>query len=430
MTLPRIPAAFALLLLTLPTWADDFERAPIFYSKATPDNVVSRLQTKLDVGTSQLRYDATHGYLPSVLEHLGVPTASQTFVFSKTSLQRSRISAKTPRALYFNDDVYLGYCQNGQVLEISAADPKLGAVFYTLDQEETAKPKFTRQVEGCILCHGSSHTKQVPGHFLRSVFPDRTGDPILTMGTIRVDQTTPFDRRWGGWYVTGTHGSQTHLGNLVVTNRNDRESAIKNPDGLNVTRLDDRFNASAYLTPHSDIVALMVLEHQVEMHNLLTRANLQTRIALHEEARLNKELGRAADYSSETTYRRLKSVGDPLVRYLLFCGEAKLTGKVAGTSTFAADFAKKGPRDAKGRSLREFDLERRVFKYPCSYLIYSEAFAALPTAMKEYVYARLHDVLTGRDYTIGTSHLSAEDKQAIFEILLATKNDLPDYWRK
>jgi hypothetical protein len=287
-----------------------------------------------------------------------------------------------------------------------------------------------RQTDSCLLCHGSSQTKNVPGHILRSVYPDRGGEPIFSLGTLRVDQTTAIDRRWGGWYVTGKHGKQTHLGNLIVKNRNDREAIANNPEGQNLTSLKSFFDTSAYLTPHSDIVALMVLEHQAEAHNLLARASIQTRLALHDQAQLNKELGQAPDYQTETTWRRMKSVGDPLVRYLLFSQEAKLTDKIEGTSTFAADFVKHGPRDAKGRSLREFDLERRLFKYPCSYLIYSESFEQLPTAMKEYVYQQMHDVLTDRHYGGGYGHLSAGDRQAILEIMRDTKKDLPGYWRK
>ncbi len=430
------PVAWLLVgftLLVLPGYAradDDFERPPINYSKAKPDNPISRLQAKLDASKLQLAFHKDHGYLPAVLKALQVPESSQTLVFSKTSLQRARISPKTPRAVYFNDDMYVGFCQGGQVLEINAVDPQLGAVFYTLDQQASDRPQFVRQIDACILCHASSQTKNVPGHILRSVYPDRSGEAILSLGSVRIDQATPIDRRWGGWYVTGTHGKQTHLGNLIVRNRNDREAIANNPDGQNIADLKTFFDASAYPTPHSDIVALMVLEHQAEAHNLLTRASIQTRLALHDLALLNKELGRAPDYQSETTERRIKSVGEPLVRYLLFSGEAKLTDRIQGTSTFAADFAKQGPRDSKGRSLREFDLERRLFKYPCSFLIYSEAFAQLPTVMKEYVYQRLHDVLTDRDYSAGFGHLNAPDRQAMLEILRDTKKDLPAYWRK
>ena len=281
-----------------------------------------------------------------------------------------------------------------------------------------------------MLCHASSQTKNVPGHLVRSVYPDRGGEPIFSLGTMRVDQTTPLNRRWGGWYVTGTHGKQTHLGNLIINNRNDRDTIAKNPEGLNIKDLKSFFDTSAYLTPHSDIVTLMVLEHQAEAHNLIARASIQTRLALHDRTTLNNELGRAPDEYSETTDRRIRIVGEVLVRFLLFSGETKLTDKIEGTSTFAADFVKQGPRDKKGRSLRDFDLERRLFKYPCSYLIYSDAFAQLPSVMRDYVYQQMYDVLTERHYGGGFGHLSAGDRQAILEILRDTKKDLPDYWRK
>jgi hypothetical protein len=408
---------------------DDFERAPISYSKANPKNAVSRLQSSLDAGKLHLPYHQERGYLDAVLKALKVPESSQMLVFSKTSLQRSRISPKTPRAIYFSDDMYIGFCQSGQVVEISAVDPQLGAVFYTLEQHKVDHPKFERQIDACILCHGSSQTRNVPGHIVRSVYADRSGEAILSLGTHRVDQTTPLERRWGGWYVTGTHGKQMHLGNLIVKNRGDRETIANNPAGQNITDLKGLLETADYATPHSDIVALMVLEHQAEAHNLIARAGIQTRLALHDQALLNKELGRSADYQSDTTYRRIKSVADPLVRYLLFSQEAKLTEKIQGTSPFATEFAKRGPRDGKGRSLRDFDLERRLFKYPCSYLIYSEAFAGLPAAAREVVYQGMHDVLTNREYGGGFSHLSADDRQAILEILRDTKKDLPDDWR-
>lgn len=408
---------------------DDFERPPINYSKAKPHNPIERLQEKLDAGKLELPFHAEHGYLSAVLKALQVPESSQVLVFSKTSMQRHRISPWSPRALYFNDELYIGFCRAGQVLEISAVDPQLGAVFYTLDQQEVSRPRFARQTDACMLCHASSNTQNVPGHTVRSVFADRGGEAILSMGTSRVNQTTAIDRRWGGWYVTGTHGTQTHLGNLIVKNRNDHE-ALANAEGQNVTNLTSFIDTSKYLTPHSDIVALMVLEHQAEAHNLIARASIQTRLALHDQALINKELGRAPGSNSESTDRRIRSVGDALVRYLLFSEEAKLTGKIKGTSTFAADFVKNGPRDKKGRSLREFDLDRRLFKYPCSYLIYSEAFEKMPKAMKDCVYQQMHDVLTERYSGGGFGHLSTGDRQAILEILRDTKKDLPEYWRE
>jgi hypothetical protein len=388
---------------------------------------VSQFQAKLDDGSAKLSYDDRVGYLKSVLEGLNVPISSQTLVFSKTSLQRHKIAPKTPRAIYFNDDVYVGFCQNGDVVEISAADPQLGAVFYTLDQEPAEKPRFTRQVDNCLLCHGATHTRGVPGHFVRSVYVDGVGFPVLAMGTHRVDHTSPLSKRWGGWYVTGTHGNQQHLGNLIVHGKQEREP-VDNSAGQNVTDLSKRIRTDAYLSGHSDLIALMVLEHQGEAHNLLTNASFQAREALFAEQRLNKELGEPEGHRWDSTTTRIRSSCESLVKYLLFSDEAPLTGPLQGTTTFATDFMSRGIRDSQGRSLRDFDLERRVFKYPCSYLVYSKAFDALPDEARQQVYRRLWDVLTGKDQSKPFAHLSESDRSAIREILIETKSGLPAYW--
>lgn len=407
--------------------AQDFEQAPIHYATATPDNLVSRLQARLDAGEVTLKHDEHAGYLKAVLEELNVPAASQTLVFSKTSLQRQRISPRTPRAIYFNDEVYVGYCQAGDVVELSAADSRLGAVFYTLDQDVSHPPRIVRQVDNCLQCHGSSHTRHIPGHFIRSVYVDGSGFPALAMGTHRIDQSSPITKRWGGWYVTGTHGDQSHLGNLIVSARQDREP-VDNAAGQNITSLESRFKTSAYLTPHSDIVALMVMEHQAEAQNLITRANFQATEALYAEQRLNKELGEPAGQRWDSTTTRIRNSSEELVKYLLFSGEATLTSRIEGTSSFAREFPDRGPRDSKGRSLRDFDLQRRLFKYPCSYLIYSEAFDHLPDESRERTLRRIFEVLTGVDRSPSFAHLTPDDRESILEILRDTKRNLPDYW--
>jgi len=405
----------------------DFEHEPINYGTAVPDNPISRLQVELDSSRAELKYDDRVGYLKSVLEALQISISSQTLVFSKTSLQRQKIAPRTPRAIYFSDDMYIGFCQDGEVVEISAVDPQLGAVFYTLDQAPTEKPRFTRQIDNCLLCHASSHTRGVPGHVVRSVYVDSVGFPVLAMGTHRIDHSSPLSKRWGGWYVTGTHGDQQHLGNLIVSGKQEREP-VDNAAGQNVTSLERRFPTSAYLSPHSDLVALMVLEHQVEAHNLLTRASFQTREAMYSEERLNRELGEPAGHRWDSTTTRIRSATEALVKYLLFCDEATLTGQLRGTTPFADEFQGRGVRDPQGRSLRDFDLQRRLFKYPCSYLIYSASFDALPAEAKTVVYRRLWEVLSGQDKSKTFQHLSDDDRTAIREILIATKPGLPDYW--
>jgi len=408
--------------------ADEFERPPIEYSKAAADNCIARLEQQLERGETKFDYDERLGYLQSLLAALQVPVESQMLVFSKTSLQRQRISPRTPRAIYFNDEVYIGFCQSGDVLEISAVDPKLGTVFYTLDQHEQEKPRFTRQADNCLICHSSSRTDGVPGHVVRSLLVDLSGQPILSAGSSTVDHTTPLADRWGGWYVTGKHGDQKHLGNLIIRGR-DVPRPVENDKGLNVTELADRFAVERYLSPHSDIVALMVLEHQALLHNRLTKASYATRQALHYEAALNKALGEPPDNRLDSTTRRIQSAGDDLVEAMLMVDEAELTAPIEGTSGFATKFSQQGPRDRHGRSLRDFDLRRRMFKYPCSYLIYSRAFDELPGEMRDYVWRHLWQVLAENEDAETFAHLSAEDKRAIVEIIRQTKDGLPEYWK-
>lgn len=418
----------AAMLLALPGAADavrgqDFEQAPINYAKRTPNNAASRLFADLEAGRKTLKFDEEFGYLPALLDALRVPRSSQTLVFSKTSLQRSRIAPETPRALYFNDDVYIGYCQQGEVVEISATDDELGTVFYTLDQRETHVPLWTRQTDNCLTCHASSSTNNVPGHLIRSVYSDVQGFPILSASSYRTDQTSPLEHRWGGWYVSGTHGAQKHLGNLVIRTHDEPE-AVDNAAGQNVVDLSKLVDTERYLTPHSDLVALMVLEHQAPAHNRITHANFATRQALHYEAELNRELGEPAGKRWESTTSRIKSACEPLVEYLLFCDETPLTERIAGSSRFAEEFAAPGPRDKRGRSLRELDLTKRMFRYPCSYLIYSSSFAALPKEAKSYVYRRLHEILDGGDESPKFRHLTPGDRRAVREIL---RDTLPDF---
>lgn len=418
------------LLLPRTACADlPYEQEPIDYLKAPVDDPIARLQQRLDAGEAKLNYDEQRGYLPAVLEQLGISTASQTLVFSKTSFQRQRISRRTPRALYFNDDTYIGYVQQGEVVEVSTTDPRQGAVFYTLSQQRVDKPVFLRQTHDCLLCHSSSKTEEVPGHLVRSVYPDASGQPVFSAGTFTTNHASPLRDRWGGWFVTGKHGAQSHMGNVTVTDR-QRPENLDRAAGANRSSVEGLIDAAPYLTPHSDIVALMVLEHQTKMHNLITAANYHARLALHYEAGLNKALDRPAGSISDSTLRRIHSPAEKLVKYLLFCEEAPLADPIQGSTRYAAEFAARGPRDRRGRSLRDFDLKRRLFKYPCSYEIYSEAFDQLPPLTRQYVYDRLRQVLIGEDQSSDFAHLSAEDRQAIFEILLETKSDLPADWKR
>ncbi|MCC9644114.1 hypothetical protein LOC71_17665 [Rhodopirellula sp. JC740] len=413
--------AAALFLLPATVWAQaDFERPPIDYLNAEVHDPVAELAQRIEEGTLELESDPEFGYLPSVLNALDIPRSSQTLVFSKTSLQLHRISPRRPRALYFNDDVYVGYCQNGDVLEFASTDPKQGAIFYTLSQDDGEEPKFVRDRGGCLSCHASSRTQNVPGFLVRSVFADAAGRPKLGSGTFTTDHTSQFEERWGGWYVTGNHGSMRHMGNVICSGEPhefDRES------GANQTGLDSYFRTSSYLTPHSDIVALMVLEHQTQMHNALTAANFETRQALHQSFQMNELLERPKDFISESANRRIDSSADRVLRYLLMCDEFPLTDAVAGTSSFAEGFQAMGPKDDQQRSLRDLDLETRLFRYPCSYLIYSDSFHGLPEEVRKRVLEKLNSILNGEDQSETYQHLSSDMRKDILQILRATHPD-------
>ena len=433
--IPRIVSLPTLILLLMHSTSavafqavDEFEKEPILYSTSTPGNRVEELKAAIESGQRTLQKTPEFGYLPDLLKALEVPVESQTLVFSKTSLQMRRISPRTPRAIYFNDDVYVGFCQSGDVLEISAVDPKLGTVFYSVDQHSPDQPAIQRQTESCLVCHSSSRMEGVPGHIIRSLYVDAGGQPLLSAGSRTVDHTTPVKDRWGGWYVTGTHGAQKHLGNLVIRGR-DVEEPVDNSEGQNVTDLKFRVNPDRYLSAHSDIVALMVLEHQALVHNRLTKASFETRQALAYDEMMRKMLDKPEGELLESTVRRIQSVSERLVEALLFVNEAKLTEPLKGTSGYAEQFATQGPKDDQGRSLRDLDMSTRMLKYPCSYLIYSEAFEQLPTAAKDCVLQKLWEVVSGTDVTEKYSHLSQDDRRAIREILLQTKLDLPDYWK-
>lgn len=406
----------------------DYEQPPISYLTASVHDPVAQLQQRLERHETQLEFADRHGYLLSVLKALDVPVSSQVLVFSKTSFQAPKISPRRPRAIYFNDNAYIGWVQRGDVVEMAAIDPQQGAIFYTLDQQRDGPAVITRQTHNCLVCHASSNTEGVPGLFVRSIFADHSGQPVLKAGSYRTDYTSPLRERWGGWYVTGTHGAQRHMGNAMLAADSDPQD-LDVESVANLVDLATRFNVSPYVTPHSDIVALMVLEHQLAMHNRLTAANYSARITARDAQVMNEALGQDQNVESESTRRRYDTAAARVVEGLLFVGEAALTDPVAGTSRFAAEFAERGPCDAQGRSLRQFDLRTRLFRYPCSYLIYSDAFDALPAPVRDRVLRRLWSVLTGNDTSETLQHLSAGDRADILAILRATKQGLPDYWQ-
>ena len=414
--MPRALAGALLCALVAPAFGqsetDDPEERVIHYY--APDGLadpVARLQKRLANGEAKLRFEPRRGYLRSLLRELRVPVSSQGLVYSKTSSQAEQTSPHTPRAIYFTDDVYVGWVPDGPVIDLAAMDPKRGAIFYTLDQRNDGPPNFTRRND-CLKCHLGPKTANVPGLLVRSILTAADGTPLSQVERFVSGHNSPLEARWGGWYVTGTHVAAQHLGNIFVTDPVHPERV--NPGaGANVTQLKNKFDTSRYLSPHSDLVALMILEHEVRMQNLILRANYETLHALALEA--------GGGGNSDWPQQRIASAGETLLEYMLFRNEAPLKGPVKGTSTFAAEFQRGGPRAAQGRSLRQLDLKTRMFRYPCSFLIDSQPFEALPREMKKYLWRRLNEILSGQDQSETYATLESRDRRAVLEILRETK---------
>jgi hypothetical protein len=340
-------------------------------SGEAPADPIALLQRRIDRGEVRLRYTADRGYLPSLLKELDILASSQTLVFSKTSLQMDKISPAVPRAVYFNDDVYVGWIPGSPMMEIAAVDPKHGTMFYTVAQAESKTPAFNRLEQPCTGCHGSVEPS-VPAPLLLMMSTDTDDRGEVLRDFFLTTDRSPFSERWGGWYVTGSVGNAKHMGRSIPS------------------------DTKRYLTSHSDPVALMLLAHQADVHNRMSEAAHKLRTV--------------------TGADRLPEVLDPLVKVLTFSDEARLVAPVRGSSSFAREFTAKGPKDRRGRSLRDFDLQRRMFRYPVSYLIYSEAFRQLPTAAREYVYGRVR--------AEPFPQLTAAERTATLEILAAT---LPEF---
>lgn len=406
-----------------PPFPYDTEYPAVGYRTAQPTARAARLAADLEHGTAGLTYEPGRGYLDSLLAALDIDASSQVLVFSRTSLQAGYITPKTPRAIYFNDDTYVAWEQGAPLIEIASMDPDLGAVFYALRQSRVVNVRIPRETTRCLRCHDTYELTGggVPRFLLGSGYIGADGQLVSHEGWILTTDATPLESRWGGWYVTGEPDRAVHLGNLVVHD----PAALQHLDTLRVgtlRRLDSLLDTGPYLKPTSDIVALLVLQHQAEVQNRLVRASFEARQALSEAHATDGPLPAA-------TQKVIDDVTEPLVDAMLFVGAAPVDGPLSGSSGFRKHFEAEGPRDARGRSLRDLDLKTRLFRYPMSYLIYSPAFDALPAPVKTRAYRRFAEVLSGADASAAFAGLGAEERAAILEILEATEPDFEAAYR-
>lgn len=404
----------------------DADYPGIPYSGHATHNAFARLQQRIDRGEVKLEYHPTRGYLDALLKALDIDPASQVLVYSKTSLQIDGIVPATPRAVYFNEEAYVGFVQGMPLLELAAMDAELGMVFYTIVNRPPVAPRFDREAGRCLTCHDtySMLGGGVPRVVVLSAEVDGDRNPTGRETSEETTDATPLRERWGGWYVTGQVGRQLHLGNLPVSG-DPLLAGRSDAQRLNLKTLDGLFNTKPYLTNQSDIVALMVLEHQTAVQNLITRANFKLRTVLPRfEAGVMPTRLQGLSPKSQST---VKALMEPLTRQLLFADAIEFTEPIAGHSGFDTWFQARGPRDAQGRSLRQLDLRKTLFRWPVSYFIQSEAFHNLPVVGREYVYARVLAVLRGEDSSAGFDRWSAADRAAALQILTATQPEFARY---
>ena len=375
----------------------DFERDPIRYSRAASKTRVDSLGTSIDEGRQVLSFTKANGYLGGLLQSLDISTATQVLVFSKSSAQRDHIGPRNPRAIYFNDDVYVGYIPGAPSLELTASDSRLGTVFYTLDQRRLEKPQFERTSQ-CLECHAASRTMGVPGHLFRSFSVDGSGWVDFTKLGDQITHRLPFADRYGGWYLSGQQLPDGTQGRLLSDSYRNGSVAP--------------FSVDVYPEPGSDYVALLILGHQIHFHNYVTRLNYEARIAMGQYGHV----------------RYLKQQIEGFMKYLLFMDEVPLPEPTLGSTEFIKDFSKRAKRDSEGRSLRDFDLGTRLFKYRCSYMIGSTAFGGLEATVRREISLRLKEILELSNPKAPYNLLPRKEREAIRSILVSTDQPITSFW--
>jgi hypothetical protein len=407
---------------------EPFEEPPISYSATQAHDRATAINAAFLKKADAIRSLPAKKRLQWLLDELGIPVESQLLVFSKTSLQRDLINPETPRVLYFSDEAYVGWSVTGS-FEVAIFDAKLGATFYLLDQHATKEEPLFERSGDCLLCH--SRHEHTPSLRTRSVFPDANGEPLSGSGGSNIAPSTPLAERWGGWYLTGTKDPFQHRANLTGKKVEDFEGPNAMPT-RNLTSLEGVVDTRRYLLKTSDVVPMLMHDHQVHVHNVLSTANQDARIALHRWPAMREILGLPKDAPPQgSCVVVFDSQAEKILDALLCRDEAPWPAEgLQSDGVFAKAYAKTRKPDTKGRSLRDLDLRTRLFTYRCSPLIYSQSFATLPKELRDIVLLRLSSGLRAFPPSPSFGHLADDERVAIHEILTATLPDLPAGWGK
>lgn len=404
---------------------NDYELEPHGYFSKEAKDPVTLLMKRVQQGEVQIKEPNGKPLVERLLRELGLDRDTQVLVFSRTSLQRREVSYSNPRALYFNESVYLGWMPDGRI-EIASFDPELGPIFYFQRELDDKSSPLLERTRSCLGCHAGDATNFLPGSLGRSVYPDQSGRSLRSIDDYRRSgHHIPLHDRYGGWFVSGNHGSMRHMGNAIAS-RKGGKITIDREQYANIKKLDRFFSTDAYPAPGSDIAALLVFDHQVTMHHRLVEAAYRARQSLFDSkldpgetdvSKLNE--GRSIDEFIEGR--------DKVVDYLLFREETPIP-EVSCDPGFRRAFNANRITDSRNRSLKDLQLKGRIFENRCSYMIYSPTFEQFPPMLKGAIYERIHEILTAPGPIEGFEYLGKAEKRRILEILHETKDDLPAGW--
>jgi hypothetical protein len=411
------PTAFRGLAAAFSLWAfaatgadPAFDQPPHNYWTRPLGDRFTHLKEAVEAGRIVL--DGSNGekaFLLSLLHALDVPASSQMLVFSTTSLQLRLITPANPRALFFNEDVYVGYIPGGRI-EVVSLDPALGGIYYIFDIPRGTEPLHAERSNRCMNCHAAEETGNVPALVIKSVIPGLRGGSLDSFRHGETGHAVPLSTRFGGWYLTGAQNFGQNWGNLV---------GQLSAEGLTKYPLEPgaRFDFARYPMADSDVLPQLLHEHQIGFVNRAIAATYHTRSLL------------AKGPLDPTAIADLETQARAFTRYLLFADEVPLPpGGVAGEPAFKADFLWARRPDSQGLALKDFDLRTRLFRNRCSYMIYGAAFAGLPPEFKQRVYRRLDEALDVAKPDAEYAYLPSGEKQAIHHILRTTLTDLPAGW--
>ncbi len=382
-------------------------RSPIHsYLDQTPRDPFSKFVKKIEKGDIKLNFNSEKEYLLSLFEELNISPFSQLLVYSTTSLQLSRISPSNPRAIYFNDDIYLGYVPGGQV-ELIGIDPELGAIPYIFNlpiKDDLKHPSIYRS-KRCMKCHASEETKGVPGLLLSSVIPGPGGGTIDAFRRGIFGHSVPYEERFGGWHISGDHPFSNSWANYTGIMQGGIIKKIPNPPGR-------FFSWNKYLTKQSDAIPHLILEHQVGFTNLC--------ISITYRFREIKNQGRQENGSGELN-KFFKNETDALLSYILFQHEAELPkNRLSLDSQFVEDFENNRKSTDQSKLLRKLNLKDRLFELRCSYMLFSNSFRGLPLEIKKHLFEKLRFILSCDEKSIPKefSYFNNEERLKIHSILL------------